>query len=272
MDGPVATESRVVVVESWLDRGEVGDAHQPAIRRAMAQALAQQIQVLRPVPAATSPLANPPAWVDYQAGPWPVPHSPIFDFTLTPPGFEWLDHLAQDAADALGPRGDPGVIAHSDWYCGNLRFVGAELTAAYDWDSLTAHHEPVLAGVAAGAHTDGSTNGPAAPTPHEVAAFLTDYDDERNQPFTGAEQTATAAATWVMAYNARCQLHNSTTSCSGTRLVRARSSRCCPNTGTATSNCGGDRRETASSPASRPILTAALTHRGTVLKGTWVSG
>src|SRR5215217_8416810 len=47
MDGPVATESRVVVVESWLDRGEVGDAHQPAIRRAMAQALAQQIQVLR---------------------------------------------------------------------------------------------------------------------------------------------------------------------------------------------------------------------------------
>jgi hypothetical protein len=101
------------------------------------------------------------------------------------------------------------VIAHSDWYCGNLRFVGAQLTAAYDWDSLTAHHESVMAGVAAGAHTDGSTNGAAAPTPQEVASFLADYDDQRDKPFTGPERaSAAAAATWVMAYNARCQLHN----------------------------------------------------------------
>jgi Phosphotransferase enzyme family len=209
LDGPVTTGPRVVVLESWLDAGEVGDAHQPVIRRSMAQALAQQMKLLRGAPAAASPLANPPAWVDYQAGPWPVPHSPIFDFTVTPPGFEWLDHLARDAADTIGPRREPEVIAHSDWYCGNLRFVGAQLTAAYDWDSLTAHHEPVLAGVAAGAHTDGSSNGAAAPTPQEVAAFLADYDDQRGRPFTGPEQaTAAGAATWVMAYNARCQLHN----------------------------------------------------------------
>jgi Phosphotransferase enzyme family len=85
LDGPVATGPRVVVLESWLDAGEVGDAHQPAIRRSMAQALAQQMKLLRGAPAAASPLANPPAWVDYQAGPWPVPHSPIFDFTSPHP-------------------------------------------------------------------------------------------------------------------------------------------------------------------------------------------
>jgi hypothetical protein len=99
------------------------------------------------------------------------------------------------------------VIAHSDWYCGDLRFADVELSAAYDSDSLTAHTESVLAGVA-GAHTDGSTNGAPAPTPQEVAAFLAYDDDQPDRPFTAAEQTAAvAAATWVMAYNARCQLH-----------------------------------------------------------------
>lgn len=165
------------------------------------------------VPAATSPLAHPPAWVNYEAGPWPEPHDPIFDFTVTPPGVQWLDQLAQRAADGLGPRGEPEIIAHGDWYCGNLRFVGTEVSVAYDWDSLTAHSEPVLAGVAAGAHTDGSATGAAAPTPQEVAAFLADYEDQRDRPFTGTEQeSAAAAATWVMAYNARCQLHNQTLS------------------------------------------------------------
>ena len=207
LDSPVATGPRVVVLESWLDKGEVGDAHQPAVRQVMASALAEQVDLLRGVPAAASPLAEPPAWIRYEGGPWPVPHDPIFDFTVTPPGYAWLDDLARDAADVLGPRGEPEVIAHGDWYCGNLRFVGTELGAAWDWDSLTAHHEPVLAGVAAGAHTDGSAAGAAAPAPEEVAAFLAAYGECRVAPFTKSElATAAAAAVWVMAYSARCQL------------------------------------------------------------------
>jgi hypothetical protein len=175
----------------------------------MAQALAWQLELLRVVPAATSPLADPPAWVRLPSRPLArPPHDPIFDFTVTPAGFEWLDRLVRVAADALGPRRGPQVIGHSDWYCGNLRFVGDRLTVAYDWDSLTALAEPVLAGVAAGAHTDGGAHGAAAPTPDEVAAFLADHDQQRQRPFAGAEQAAAAAAaTWVMAYNARCQLH-----------------------------------------------------------------
>ena len=207
LDGPITVGPRVVVLESWLDTGEVGDAHQPAVRQTMAGALFQQVALLRAVPAASSPLAVPPAWVAYEGGPWPMAHDPIFDFAVTPPGYEWLDHLARDAAVVLGPRGDPEVIAHGDWYCGNLRFVDAELSAAWDWDSLIAHHEPVLAGVAAGAHTDGGASGAAAPAPDEVMAFLAAYAECRGAPFTGPQRAAAAAAAvWVMAYNARCQL------------------------------------------------------------------
>jgi hypothetical protein len=55
----------------------------------------------------------------------------------------------------------------------------------------------VLAGVAAGAHTEGSAQGAGAPTPEEVVVFLAAYDDCRASPFTGPEQAAAAgAATW----------------------------------------------------------------------------
>jgi hypothetical protein len=80
------------------------------------------------------------------------------------------------------------------------------------WSSrLLAAELGISHSVAAGAHPDGSVQGAAASTPQEVAAFLADYGQQREQPFTGAEQAAAAAAaTWVMAYNARCQLHNQT--------------------------------------------------------------
>lgn len=40
LDGPLEVDGHVVVLETRLERGERGDAHQAAARRAMAQALA----------------------------------------------------------------------------------------------------------------------------------------------------------------------------------------------------------------------------------------
>jgi hypothetical protein len=55
----------------------------------------------------------------------------------------------------------------------------------------------VPAGVAAGAHTEGSAQGAGAPTLEEVVAVLAAYDDCRAPPFTAPEQAAAAgAATW----------------------------------------------------------------------------
>ena len=55
----------------------------------------------------------------------------------------------------------------------------------------------MLAGVATGAHTEGSAPGAGAPTPEEVVTLLATYDDCRASPFTGPEQAAAAGtATW----------------------------------------------------------------------------
>lgn len=67
------------------------------------------------------PLTDPPA--RYRAGPWPVPHDTILDFTSTPAGYGWLDELAAAAADRAGSVAGPTVIGHSDWYARNLRLA-----------------------------------------------------------------------------------------------------------------------------------------------------
>lgn len=173
----------------------------------MTRSLAEQITILRSVSAPDSGLLKPPAWADYSNGPWPVPHDPIFDFTTTPVGFEWLDRIAQQASEILIPRKQPDTIGHSDWSCQNLRFNKGGVAAAYDWDSLLAESEPVLVGVAASSYIEGSLAEAEAPTPEEVVAFLSDYDANRSSPFSKLDQkVAAAAATWALAYNARCDL------------------------------------------------------------------
>ena len=207
LDGPAVTDGHVAVLETRLERGELGDAHRPEIRRALARALWAQVDLLRPLPPEAAALTDPPAWAEHAGGPWPVPHDPFFDFTTTPDGYAWLDRLAALATRALGAPQAPDAVAHGDWACQNARFSGGEVVAGYDWDSLLAAPEPVLAGVAAASYLQGSTAGTAAPAPAEVAAFLADYDACRHRPCTGAAQAAAAAAaTWTLAYNARCEL------------------------------------------------------------------
>ncbi len=204
LDGPAVSAGHTATIEAWLDGGEPGNAHQPAIRKTMAKSLAMQPEILRAMPAAML-AKDPPAWASYAGGPWPTPHDPIFDFNKTEPGYQWLDDLAAEAARVLGPPTAPEVIGHSDWVCQNVRFAHGEVVASYDWDSLIGQSEAVLAGFGAGSFTEGSTAGASAPSPEEVAAFLADYDGSLERRFTGEQQVvAAAAATWVIAYNARC--------------------------------------------------------------------
>jgi hypothetical protein len=204
-DGPAFTDRHCAVVEGLHERGDPGDAHQPAIRRAVVRSLVEQVELL-------TTLQEPelgrgrPAWSVYEAGPWPEPHDPIFDFTVTPDGLAWLGELAGRATDSLRARVGAVVTGHSDWSCQNLRFSGGNVVAAYDWDSLISCPEPVLAGINAGSFTSGGPAGYDTPTPDEVRDFLTEYDESRSGRFEPAERlAAAAAATWVLAYNARCQ-------------------------------------------------------------------
>jgi hypothetical protein len=202
---PTEVDTRAVILETLLEAGERGDPRHETLRRAMARSLAQQITMLHAAPVTLADFRAPPAWTCYERGPWPPPHDPIFDFTKTPSGYEWLDLLADAAASRLLPRRRPDCIGHSDWVGQNLRFTEGEVSAAYDWDSLIGETEPVLVGIIAGSFTEGSTSGGSAPTPDEMVAFLSDYEVSQGRPFSNAEQaTAAAAASWVLAYNARC--------------------------------------------------------------------
>jgi Ser/Thr protein kinase RdoA (MazF antagonist) len=205
LDGPAPTEGRIATIESFLDHGHPGNGHNPPVRRSLAASLAAQVDALRGV-TDSSLVTDAPAWARYQDGPWPEPHDPIFDFSTLPDERRWLDQLAREAADVLATQPpEPTVIGHSDWACQNVRFAGDEVVASFDWDSLVARPEPVIAGLSAGGFPEGGGYGAAAPTPDEAGAYLADYDSSRSRPFTRAEQAAAAAAAaWVLSYNARC--------------------------------------------------------------------
>ena len=107
----------------------------------------------------------------------------------------------------LQRAGSSDLVGHADWTCGNLRFDNGRVSASYDWDSLAAAPEPVLVGLAAASFTQGSTTGATTPTTAEVTGFLQDHEQARSHSLSDTEQrTAAAAVTWVLAYNARCEL------------------------------------------------------------------
>ncbi|MEZ0166493.1 hypothetical protein AB2L27_17170 [Kineococcus sp. LSe6-4] len=225
LHGPTAVDGRVVVVETLTSEGELSDATRAPIRRALAASLAEQIDLLRPLaadPALREPLrAGAPAWTRYEHGPWPSPHDSIFDFTSRSERFGWVDDLAVEAAQVLArleSRGvlGPDVIGHSDWYDGNVLVQTTDggspeevvvVSAAFDWDSLTARPEAVLVGMCAGSYTAGGAANAAAPTVAQVTALLTDYQQARPGFLVGEQWAAAAAAAcWVLAYNARCEV------------------------------------------------------------------
>ncbi|MDX6264566.1 MAG: hypothetical protein QOH84_6254 [Kribbellaceae bacterium] len=201
-------EGLVLSAETLLPAGRPRSGRHPGVRRSIAAGLAEHVEILRGHPELVPQVGAGPAWCQYQAGPWPTPHDSIFDFRTTPDGYSWLDGFARAAADRLisPARRDPVVIGHADWYGGNLRFDGDDLVAAFDWD-LVADTEPVIAGLSAAGYTDSGSDAPDLPSPDDVVAFLTDYEAATSRSFSSAGQrTAMAAASWVIAYNARCDL------------------------------------------------------------------
>ena len=135
-------------VEELVDEGDAADAHRPVIRQAMATTLARlvisarslrDIAGLRP---GSLTLLSP-------GSPWPVPHSPIFDFDATAVGAEWIDQVATEARETLARSAGDMVIGHGDWSAQNVRFVGEHLRVVYDWDSLTRDQETTIVAQAA---------------------------------------------------------------------------------------------------------------------------
>ena len=179
--GPLAVPSGPghLTFEEHVD-GELADAHEPSVRRAMAHGLAELVRLA--APHASRELAS--TWWDWFAGPlWPRPHSTQFDFSV--PSGAWIDDLGARARSRLtGWPGEP-VVGHGDWSVKNLRFRDGRIAAVHDWDSLCLLPEVCI---------------------EEVEAFLAEYESARGHPFTGAERSAFDAATvYAMGYSARCE-------------------------------------------------------------------
>jgi hypothetical protein len=114
-------------------------------------------------------------------------------------GFGWIDAAGQAARHKLQEGQDQAVIGHGDWITGNLRWHGNRLLVAYDWDSLIADSEAVIAGLAAAIYLY-----PALATVTETREFLDAYATARGRPFSPGEmQRCWAAGVWTRALDAK---------------------------------------------------------------------
>ncbi|MDQ6779335.1 MAG: phosphotransferase [Actinomycetota bacterium] len=201
---PTPLAHGVAVVESLLDDGSWGNAHDPAVRGEMASALAKLIELCRP----RAQLEGLRTTREGAKRLWREPHDRRFDFPGTAHGAEWIDRLARAASEQLdGLALGPAVVGHCDYRTEHLRFSDGRVSAVYDWDSLCAGPEPVIVGQAAHAFTaDWSRDGWHLPTLDESFAFISDYETARGAPFTREErQGASAAMIAAVSYSARCE-------------------------------------------------------------------
>jgi hypothetical protein len=199
---PLGVRGRATL-EQWRDEGEYLDAHDPSVRRVLAELLARLVHAahdLDPSPALlpSLPRSGKPLW--------PEPHNVLFDFEATAHDAGWIDEIATAAQSRRDAGTGELVIGHHDWTVKHVRFDGLRPTVVYDWDSVSADLEPAFAGGSAATFTY-TEHFPVErwPNVEEAQAFIEDYERARGRPFTPAERvTARAATVYTRAYTTRC--------------------------------------------------------------------
>jgi Phosphotransferase enzyme family len=190
-------------IEEWVDAGEYRDAHEPAVRRVLAEQLSELVRRT----AELDPLERMKPFFPTAGGElWPKPHNVLVDFEATSEGAAWIDEIAQAARERRDASVGRLVVGHGDWAASHFRFEGLRPTVVYDWDSLATDYEPVFAGGAAASFTY-TEHFPVHPWPDldEARAFLEEYERARGTAFTDAERSAAeAAVVYARGYTTRC--------------------------------------------------------------------
>lgn len=203
--GPLPLALGAAVVEQFIERGSIRDAHEPLVRRELARSLLAIVECLSPAYASSELPRSLLTDIGRQEL-WPTPHSKLFDFAATTRGAEYIDELAAKARVRMLPAGRD-VIGHGDWRAEHVRFEGDNAFVGFDWDSLQRGSEPALVGSAAhGFCANWSKDGHIqAPTLDEARAFVADYETARGRAFTRAERSLCAASfAFAVAYTCRC--------------------------------------------------------------------
>jgi hypothetical protein len=193
----------LVTWEEWVDDGSFRDAHEPAVRRALASTLARFVALA----SSTGVWPRRPFFPLGDERLWPKPHNALFDFEASAEGAEWIDEIAR-AAKAVRDSAGRDVVGHTDWAVKHFRFDDQlRPLVLYDWDSLDTQSETRIAGsaMASFTYTEELEVESLWPAPEESIAFLAEYEEARGTPFTVAEQQAArGAAVYLGAYVARC--------------------------------------------------------------------
>lgn len=200
-------------VDEYVDAGAHRDAHDPAVRREMAGALARQVALCSDLAGVGALKEGGMRW---PKGPgealWPEPHNALFDFGATAQGAGWIDRIAREARRARPEGTGEFVIGHRDWSAKHFRFEyrggPPRISAVYDWDALGVDREPAFVGFAAATFTATwyLEVRSRAPDPAEVAGFVSEYEEVRGGPFSRPERRAAiCTSVYVMAYAARCE-------------------------------------------------------------------
>jgi hypothetical protein len=207
VSGPQRLARGIAVVEELIDDGFYVDGHDPAIRCAMAEALALLVRL-------THGLVELPGLPENRIlhpeidGLWAQPHNKLFDFVATARGAEWIDDIARQALHTLNEHSSGEIaLGHTDWAVKHFRFKQGNVRVIYDWDSLALDCEPVLVGDAArGFPMTWHLPTRVSPTREELQAFVDEYQTARGKIFTHSERVLIAASvTMGLAYSARIE-------------------------------------------------------------------
>src|SRR5579863_7645761 len=178
--GPTPIGYGHATVEELIDTGVYTDAHDPAIRRLMAEKLAQLASVTGDIKDIAGLRSTALGRQLPEGILWPTPHSRIFDFAATISGAEWIDTLAYEARQKLAHSVGKMVIGHTDWSVKHFRFWDGNVCIIYDWDSLALEHETVIVGEAARGFTmTWHLDVLITPGQDEARAFVEEYETFR---------------------------------------------------------------------------------------------
>ncbi|GKU25057.1 hypothetical protein [Clostridium folliculivorans] len=202
---PVEYRDVIVTVNSYEDIGAQIDAHNPSIRKSIAEKYAELIK-------RTDPFIKTEGFKYFNFYKndklFPTPHNALFDFNKAGTAANWIDNIASRSKKIINSIPENLVLGHCDWSLKHFRFVNDEMIMIYDWDSLCLQDEYHLLGIAASTFTT-TWDIPVKITPsqHEAYEFVREYESVRGKKFTKEElMKISACSTYIMSYTARCEL------------------------------------------------------------------
>ncbi len=193
-------------VESWLPDPGMDAIASDAALRVSAAGLARQVALCSGLALAGDLCDHPLRKSD--GGLYGEPHSPHFDFASSTARAGWIDRLARRAVADRDADATRQVVGHTDWSARNVRLDEERLLAVYDWDSVALVEESTAVGQAAITwRVTAEPGGTSYPSVDEVVRYVAAFEDAAGHRLSSSQwRAAGAAATYLLAYTARCEL------------------------------------------------------------------